>query len=57
MLVKFHSGSVVGKFHQVILKNPLFASVLKIGENSNKLIPKKMICYSWQIYKLTVLCA
>ena len=55
VLVKFHYNHVVGKFHQ-ILKNPLFASVFKI-DNSNKQISKKMICYSWQIYKLTVVCA
>ena len=61
VLVKFHNnrdrGSyVVGKFQQTRI-NPLFVNVLKIGESSNKLIPKNMICYSWEIYKLTVLCA
>lgn len=56
VLVKFHYNHVVGKFHQ-ILKNPLFASVFKIDNSNNLQIPKKMICYSWQIYKLTVLCA
>lgn len=47
-----NSNPIVGKFDKV-LTNSLFAVVIDL----NKTFPQKRICYSFEIYKLTVLCA
>ena len=47
-----NSNAIVCKFDKV-LTNSLFAMVIDL----NKTFPQKRICYSCEIYKLTVLCA